>query len=84
MDPAAPQTSLQDQFVEESIPVGLPWRLLISGAVILGLTILIAFGLRYGYKPYLTEQVTAVDAQFSSLTKNLSEQDQKRVVTMYS
>jgi hypothetical protein len=84
MDPAAPQTSLQDQFVEEAIPVGLPWRLLISGAVILGLTILIAFGLEYGYKPYLTDQVTAVDAQFSSLTKNFSEQDQKKIVTTYS
>lgn len=84
MDPAAPQTTLQDQFVEESIPVGLPWRILLSGALILALTILIAFGLEYGYKPYLEEQVTAVDKQFSSLTKNFSEQDQKNIVAVYS
>ena len=84
MDPAAPQTSLQDQFVEESIPVGLPWRLLISGALIFALTVLIAAGLEYGYKPYLEDRVAAVDKQFSSLTKNLSEQDQKEMVSMYS
>lgn len=84
MDPAAPQNSLQDQFVEESIPVGLPWRLLISGILIFALTALIAVGLEYGYKPYLEEQVTAVDKQFSSLTKNISEQDQKNMVSMYS
>jgi hypothetical protein len=84
MDPAAPQTSLQDQFVEEAIPVGLPWRILISGGLIFALTVLVALGLDYGYKPYLEEQVTAVDSQFSSLTKNLTEADQKNIVVMYS
>lgn len=78
------QVQLDEQFMPEVIPVGLPWRLLVFTIIILAFSITIYFGLRFGYESYLTQQADSVDKQISQLTSQVNQQDQQNFINFYS
>jgi len=78
------QAAVPEQFAEERISVGLPWRILMSSGVIFALTIFVAVGLKYGYATYLDSQIEAADKQLSALTASITEEKQQEFVTFYS
>ena len=76
--------NISEQFINEQIPVGLPWRLLIFSAFLLGFSIFIYFGLRLGYESYLDTQAKGLDKKFAQLASQVSQQDQKHFINFYS
>lgn len=83
-DPVTQQAALQEQFVEEAIPVGLPWRILVFAGVIFALSIFIAVGLKFGYEQYLDTKVSDMDQKIKSLTASVTEEKQQQFVAFYS
>ncbi len=83
-DPVAQQSSIQEQFVEETIHVGLPWRILVFAGVIFALSVFVAIGLKVGYEQYLDKQVEATDQKIKSLTATVTEDKQQQFVAFYS
>lgn len=63
---------------------GFPWRLLIISIVVFGLTVLIYFGIAYGYTPYLNSQVSKVKADLNTLSKKIDDSQQKILTDFYS
>lgn len=78
------QAKLEEQFTAEAIPVGLPWRLLIFTIIIFAFSIVIYFGLRYGYENYLTQQADTLDKQINQLTSQVNQTDQQNFINFYS
>lgn len=76
--------NISEQFINEQIPVGLPWRLLIFSAFLLGFSIFIYFGLRIGYESYLDTQTKDLDKKFNQLASQVSQDDQKHFINFYS
>lgn len=76
---------LEEQLkIGEKLPVGWPWRLLIFTAIIFGSTILIYFGMIFGYKPYLNSKLKGFDKEISDLTASVGEEQQKNLANFYS
>jgi hypothetical protein len=78
------QPVFREQFVNEPVSVGFPWRLFIFSLVIFLLSILIYFGLKVGYENYLQNQTTSLDGELNQLAKAVSQQDQQQFVNFYS
>lgn len=68
----------------ERLPVGWPWRLLVFTAIIFGSTILIYFGMIFGYKPYLNSKMKGLDKEIANLTASIGEEQQKNLADFYS
>lgn len=81
---SAPASVGADQFVSEHLPVGWPWRLLVFSGALFGLSILVYFGLKFGYAAYLEGRIASVDDRLASLTGEISPDDQERFVSFYS
>ena len=77
-------TSINEQFITESAPVGLPWRLLVFGVVIFGLSIAIYLGLRFGYSAYLDSRSKDIEQKLSALGAQVKAEDQKNFINFYS
>lgn len=78
------QAKLEEQFTTEAIPVGLPWRLLVFTVIIFAFSIVIYFGLRFGYETYLTQQAATLDQQINQLTSQVNQTDQQNFINFYS
>ena len=68
----------------ERLSVGWPWRLLVFGFIILGMTVASYFGMVFGYTPYLNSQITSLDQKIAGLSQTIDEQQQKKLATFYS
>ncbi len=77
-------SSLGDQFVEERIPIGLPWRILVLSIVLFGFSLFIYFGVEWGYAAYLTKKEKTIDASIQQLGAQVSAEDQEKIVNFYS
>lgn len=84
MPAPTPPTSLEEQFVTEAIPVGLPWRLLVFSLVIFGLSLSVFFGLKFGYAKYLDREGEITDKKIKDLAQQVKQEDQKRFINFYS
>ncbi len=78
------QPVFREQFVTEPVAVGFPWRLFVFSLVLFLLSLLIYFGLKFGYENYLQNQATSVDGQLNQLSNAVSQQDQQQFVGFYS
>ena len=78
------QPVFREQFVTEPAAVGFPWRLFIFSLVLFLLSVLIYFGLKFGYETYLQKQSASVDSQLSQLANAVSQQDQQQFMNFYS
>ncbi|HXF43990.1 MAG TPA: hypothetical protein VNK70_00780 [Candidatus Paceibacterota bacterium] len=78
------QSALKDQFIDEVIPVGFPWRLLTFSFIIFLFSIFIFFGLKFGYTSYLDGQTAALDKKIEELGSRISADEQARFVLFYS
>lgn len=76
--------SINEQFLAETSSVGMPWRLLVFGIVILGLSIAIYIGLRFGYGAYLDSQSDDVERRLDDLAKQVKPEDQRNFISFYS
>jgi hypothetical protein len=57
--------------------------LLFSGGIFF-ISLLVYFGMVYGYEPYLTGQISQLSAQMDALAKSISPDDQAQLVSFYS
>lgn len=76
--------SLDEQFVNEQIPVGLPWRIMLFAIVIFGLSIFVYFGLHFGYRSYLTSQKEQLEQKTAALANQVSAAEQEKLINFYS
>jgi hypothetical protein len=58
--------------------------MLVISLVIFGLTVLIWAGISFGYIPFLSSQLKQVNADFESLSKRISPDQQKSLTDFYS
>lgn len=84
--PGIPQVNRQvsEEFLTEKIPVGWPWKILISGAFLFGFTVFIYFSLSFGYSAFLTGEEKKVNTLAAQLEKQVSAEDRTNFVSFYS
>ena len=76
--------TLQEQFVTETIPVGLPWRLLVFALTLFIFSLFVYFGLRFGYESYISTQAEDLDMRIEELGQRVSQEDQQGFINFYS
>jgi hypothetical protein len=76
--------NVSEQFLTEQVSVGWPWRILIFSVIIFALSLLVYFGLRFGYGPYLESRSESFDQKLTELTQTINLEDQERFVNFYS
>lgn len=52
--------------------------------MLLVLTIVVYFGITFGYRPYLENRVSALDTQISDFSKRVPAEEQANILTFYS
>lgn len=72
------------QFLQDNIPVGWPWRLLLSMGVLLIVVLLIYAGLNFGYEGYLNNSLNSLNSTLDSLSLQVSSSDRQAFVNFYS
>ena len=77
-------SNLRDQFVNEQIPVGLPWRLLTFSVIVFGFSLFIYFGLKFGYETYLNARAEQLDKNIEELASRVSKEEQQDFINFYS
>lgn len=84
--PAGQFNNVSEQFVQERLPVGWPWRLMISFGVIFAFTIFVYAGLKFGYETSLSDRSKQADSDLKQLTEqvNASEAEKEQFVGFYS
>ncbi|MFH0806239.1 MAG: hypothetical protein V1885_00735 [Candidatus Brennerbacteria bacterium] len=80
----APENVVAEQFAQERLPVGWPWRLLVFSIALFAFSILVYFGIRVGYSAYLEDRIVEVDAALTALTSEVTSADQEQFVGFYS
>ena len=82
-----PQQFIQNplnQFELERLPVGWPWRFLATAFFIFLSSLLIYFGLVFGYEPYLNSQIQSEDKELDQLAQTVSKEDREKFTQFYS
>lgn len=78
------QSNLTEQYAYESIPLGLPWRILIFSIALFGLALFSYAGLRFGYMSYVNSQLSKIDNDIEVLADQVSQEDQNNFIAFYS
>lgn len=73
-----------EQYVPETPPAGVPWRLFTYAGLAFLASLLIYVGLSVGYKSYLSSRISAVDGQIKKLGVAISKEDQEKFLRFYS
>ncbi len=76
--------NLSEQFLEEKVTIGLPWRLMFASLFIFIFTLFVYFGLKFGYGSYLENQIKNTENDLNSLIQRVSADDQEKLVSFYS
>lgn len=84
VQPAARTSQFSEEFLTEKLPVGWPWRLLISAAFLFLFSIFVFVGLKFGYTSYLVGERKRVDASIDQLAKQVTSEDKEKFVSFYS
>ncbi len=78
-------SSYEEQYrKKEYLSAQTPWRVLILTLVIFIFSVLIYFGMIFGYKPYLKSQTRNLEQKISVLNQSIDETQQKQIVTFFS
>lgn len=84
VQPAARTSQFSEEFLTEKLPVGWPWRLLLSAAFLFLFSIFIFVGLKFGYTSYLAGERKRVDGSIDQLAKQVTSEDKEKFVSFYS
>ncbi len=63
---------------------GWAWGILFFSIGIFALTVILYAGLKFGYEPYLTSQISKVSDQVSKASQSVSASDESQLVDFYS
>ena len=69
---------------KEYLSAQTPWRVLILTLVVFIFTVLIYFGMLFGYGPYLKSKTRTLDQKISVLNQSVDEVQQKQIITFFS
>lgn len=69
---------------KEYLSAQTPWRILILTLVVFIFTVLIYFGMLFGYGPYLKSKTRTLDQKLSVLNQSVDEIQQKQIITFFS
>jgi hypothetical protein len=72
------------QFGPEKLPTGWPLRLFAFSLLILTASLLIYVGLRFGYKPYLQNQIAEKEREIEQLAVSIPRENQEKLGAFYS
>ncbi len=73
-----------DQFLQHNLPIGWPWRLLLSMGIVLIVVLLVYFGLAFGYEGFLNNSISTLNTNLNSLSLEVSPTDRANFVSFYS
>jgi hypothetical protein len=73
-----------EQFLQDRLPVGWPWRLLLSMGILLAIVLLVYVGLAFGYESYLNNSISSLNSDLNSLSLQVSPTDRQGFITFYS
>jgi len=77
--------SFEGQFKnKEYLSAQTPWRVLILTFTVFIFTVLIYFGMVFGYGPYLKSKTRSLDQKISVLNQSVDETQQKQIITFFS
>lgn len=77
--------SFEGQFKnKEYLSAQTPWRVLILTFTVFIFTVLIYFGMVFGYGPYLKSKTRSLDQKISVLNQSVDEAQQKQIITFFS
>ena len=76
--------SFEGQFKnKEYLSAQTPWRVLILTFTVFIFTVLIYFGMVFGYGPYLKSKTRSLDQKISVLNQSVDETQQKQIITFF-
>lgn len=75
---------VSEEFLTEKLPVGWPWKILVSGVFLFSLTVFIYIALQFGYSAYLSAEEKKVDTLTTQLEKQVTAEDRTSFVNFYS
>lgn len=73
----------EEEFIEAP-SLNLPWRFIIFSFLIFLVTILMYFGLKFGYLNYLNGQISDLDKNLNELVGSIDEIEREKLISFYS
>ena len=61
-----------------------PWRMFAFSGFILLVVIIVYFGLRIGYEPFLKNRIEQIDTELENLTATIPQEEQEQFIAFYS
>jgi hypothetical protein len=77
-------TLSSQRFITEQVAVGWPWRFLVFSFLILLSSLVIYYGLAFGYRKSLQAQINGIDEDIDYLAESVPKEDQDRLLGFYS
>jgi len=84
MPPINFPTTINEKLGPEKLPIGWPWKLFLFSLLTVITALVIYSGLSFGYRPFLEQQVEAIDESIRALSEIIPEDQQKNLITFYS
>lgn len=79
------KTLIEKEFLKpEELKTEWPWRLLVFTIFLFGIILLVFFGMRIGYEPYLDKKIKTLDAEIGKLTQSFSQSQINDFLKFYS
>lgn len=73
-----------EQFLQDRIPVGWPWKLFLSMGILLIVVLLVYVGLAFGYEGYLNNSINSLNSTLDSLSLQVSPTGRQEFIALYS
>ncbi len=61
-----------------------PWKMFTFTLLVVAAMVLVYFGLRFGYGPYLESRISNLDSELSELGQSIPESEQENFISFYS
>ncbi len=79
------KTLIEKEFLRpEALKTGWPWRLLVFTIFLFGIILLVFFGMKIGYEPYLDKKIKNLDAEIGKLSQSFSQSEVNDFLKFYS
>lgn len=75
---------LDEKTKGEELPVGWPWRFFLFSILIAATACVVAFGLAFGYRPFLESNLAQQDANIKELGAVVPQAQQEEFIRFYS
>lgn len=73
-----------DHRLKEKLPIGWPWQLFLVTLAVFSASVLIYFGLAFGYRPFLQNEINQIQGEISNLSLQVSNDERRNFVNFYS